>query len=96
MTDKTREIIKELEEIEKRMSMSMATDRFCSPLKNIIPKLEQELEGNKAVLEIVKDLAKWSEKYPRGRTYRTSQQPEMDGELIKIEERATQAIKKEG
>jgi|SRR6478609_1154213 len=37
---------------------------------------------------IVKELAEWSKRYPRGITYSSSRQPKMDGELIALEERA--------
>lgn len=37
---------------------------------------------------IVKDLASWSKKYPRHRIYHFSKKEEMDGELMKLEERA--------
>ena len=38
--------------------------------------------------KIVKDLADWSTKYPRSRTYHIAKKSEIDGQLIKLEERA--------
>ena len=37
--------------------------------------------------QLVKDLAEWSRKYPRGRVYPMSKMS-MDDELVKLEERA--------
>jgi hypothetical protein len=37
---------------------------------------------------IVKELALWSKKYPRGTMYSANNQPKMDGELIAIEDMA--------
>jgi hypothetical protein len=38
--------------------------------------------------EIVKELAEWSKRYPRGNIYGMSGKENMDGQLIAIEERA--------
>lgn len=42
---------------------------------------------NQKALELVKDLANWSRKYPRGEVYHMSKMS-MDDELIELEERA--------
>lgn len=49
---------------------------------------EDEVPDTEEALLIVSDLAEWSKKYPRQQIYSSSRQPEMDGELIKLEERA--------
>lgn len=51
-------------------------------------------DANKELEQIAIDLAKWSEKYPRGRVYNAYRQPQMDGELITLEERAKEAVSK--
>ena len=42
--------------------------------------------------EIVKELAEWSTKYPRSSIYNMHSKPQMDGELIKLEEKAKEYI----
>ena len=51
-------------------------------------------EREKELVELVKDFAEWSNKYPRGRVYPMSQKS-MDDELIKLEERAKTLTNKE-
>lgn len=49
-------------------------------------------EVNVLMKSLVKDLAQWSERYPRGRTY-SIRQITMDDELIEMEERAKELSK---
>ena len=42
--------------------------------------------------ELVKDLADWSKKYPKGGIYSMSMKPKMDGELEQLERRAKQLM----
>ncbi len=45
-------------------------------------------EQKQSAGEIVKGLAEWSLRWPRNVTYSSSRQPQMDGELIALEEKA--------
>ena len=50
---------------------------------------------NERLTKVVKRLAEWSIKYPRGSHYNIKLQPQMDGELIEIEQLAADAVKEE-
>jgi len=51
------------------------------------------LQGDVQVAtEIVKDLAAWSKKYPRGHIYGMGRKDDIDGQLIAIEDRAIEYV----
>ena len=54
--------------------------------------IKQRLANEKALRDVVTELAEWSKKYPRGRVYPMSKKSQMDGELISIEEKAKQLL----
>lgn len=49
-------------------------------------------DAKASAIEVAKDLAEWSIKYPRGRIYGMSRKKDMDGQLIKLEERAKEIL----
>lgn len=53
----------------------------------------KEIEAMREAVQIAKDLAEWSARYPRSRIYSASNR-QMDAELIELEERATAALTK--
>jgi hypothetical protein len=69
-------------------------DEICS-LFNVVGQRNAKLQSDKETLlealKITTELAEWSERYPRGRTYPISK-INMDDELIAIEEKAKKFI----
>lgn len=60
-------------------------------LITLAPSMREELIKMEEAFNIVKELAEWSMKYPRGRVYPMSKLT-MDDELVKLEEKAKQFI----
>ncbi len=58
---------------------------------NILETVQLEQSAQSEAIKLAKDLAAWSDKYPRGRVYSTRQQ-KMDDELIELEDRAKKIV----
>lgn len=80
--------------------LSIATPKNKKAAESLMPLFETEIKNILSILdkshaaelvrvrEVGQKLADWSRKYPRNRIYGYGRQPDMDGELIALEEEA--------
>ena len=60
----------------------------CNNYYELQAENEKLRERDKARIDLINRLAEWSKKYPRDSIYSSSRKPEMDNELIEMEEQA--------
>lgn len=78
-----------VEDCQKRADRIVACVNACAGMADPA----KEIEAMREAIKIVKDLAEWSARYPRGMIYSASNR-KMDEELVELEKRATAALTK--
>ena len=66
--------------------------KYSNDIAGAIKLIQAHQEECEKYKSIVKDLADWSNKYPKSRTYSFSHRNEIEGELERIEELAKKAL----